>query len=74
MDGGYAGGSTWIKPKAPYDIPMRCLIPKDVDGLVMTGRNISAAHEPAGSLRVQGTVHQRVAVVRHLVDGGLVAR
>ncbi|MBN8477701.1 MAG: FAD-dependent oxidoreductase [Burkholderiales bacterium] len=54
--GGYAGGSTWIKPKAPYDIPMRCLIPKGVDGLVMTGRNISAAHEAHGSLRVQGTV------------------
>ena len=35
---------------------MRCLIPKGVDGLVMTGRNISAAHEAHGSLRVQGTV------------------
>jgi hypothetical protein len=50
-----AGGSTWIKPKGPYDIPLRCLIPKAVDGLVMTGRNISAAHEAHGSLRVQGT-------------------
>lgn len=50
-----AGGSTWIKPKGPYDIPMRCLIPKKIDGLVMTGRNISAAHEAHGSMRVQGT-------------------
>ena len=25
-----AGGSTWIKPKGPYDIPIRCLIPSDV--------------------------------------------
>lgn len=50
-----AGGSTWIKPKGPYDIPIRCLIPSDVDGLVMTGRNISASHEAHGSLRVQGT-------------------
>ncbi len=50
-----AGGSTWIKPKGPYDIPLRCLLPKSVDGLVMTGRNISAAHEAHGSLRVQGT-------------------
>lgn len=50
-----AGGSTWIKPKGPYDIPMRCLIPKTLDGIVMTGRNISAAHEAHGSLRVQGT-------------------
>jgi hypothetical protein len=50
-----AGGSTWIKPKGPYDIPLRCLIPATVDGVVMTGRNISAAHEAHGSLRVQGT-------------------
>lgn len=49
-----AGGSTWIKPKGPYDIPYRCLIPKKVDGILMTGRNISAAHEAHGSLRVQG--------------------
>ncbi len=50
-----AGGSTWIKPKAPYDIPLRCLIPKKIDGLVMTGRNISASHEAHGSMRVMGT-------------------
>lgn len=50
-----AGGSTWIKPKGPYDIPLRCVIPRDLDGLVMTGRNISASHEAHGSLRVQGT-------------------
>lgn len=49
------GGSTWIKPKGPYDIPMRCLIPKSLDGIVMTGRNISAALEAHGSMRVQGT-------------------
>lgn len=50
-----AGGSTWIKPKGPYDIPFRCVVPKGIDGLVMTGRNISASHEAHGSLRVQGT-------------------
>lgn len=50
-----SGGSTWIKPKGPYDIPLRCLIPKTLDGVIMTGRNISAAHEAHGSLRVQGT-------------------
>lgn len=50
-----AGGSTWIKPKGPYDIPLRCLVPKGIDGVLMTGRNISAAHEAHGSLRVQGT-------------------
>lgn len=49
------GGSTWIKPKGPYDIPIRCLVPKAVDGLVLCGRNISATHEAHGSLRVMGT-------------------
>jgi FAD dependent oxidoreductase len=49
-----AGGSTWIKPKGPYDIPFRCLVPAKIDGLLMTGRNISAAHEAHGSMRVQG--------------------
>ena len=50
-----SGGGTWIKPKGPYDIPLRCLLPLSLDGVVMTGRNISAAHEAHGSLRVQGT-------------------
>jgi hypothetical protein len=53
--GYHAGGSTWIKPKGPYDIPLRCLLPKGVEGLFLTGRNISASHEAHGSLRVQGT-------------------
>ena len=50
-----AGGSTWIKPKGPYDIPLRCLVPKGLDGLLLSGRNISASHAAHGSLRVQGT-------------------
>ncbi len=53
--GYHAGGSTWIKPKGPYDIPLRCLVPKGIEGLFLTGRNISASHEAHGSLRVQGT-------------------
>ena len=53
--GYHAGGSTWIKPKGPYDIPLRCLMPKGIEGLFLTGRNISASHEAHGSLRVQGT-------------------
>ncbi|WP_176084683.1 FAD-dependent oxidoreductase [Martelella sp. HB161492] len=53
--GYHAGGGTWIKPKGPYDIPLGCLIPKTMDGLLMTGRNISASHAAHGSLRVQGT-------------------
>jgi hypothetical protein len=53
--GYHAGGSTWIKPKGPYDIPLRSLLPKGIDGLFLTGRNISASHEAHGSFRVQGT-------------------
>jgi hypothetical protein len=49
------GGSTWMKPKGPYDIPIRCLVPKATEGLVLCGRNISATHEAHGSLRVMGT-------------------
>jgi hypothetical protein len=53
--GYHAGGSTWIKPKGPYDIPLRSLLPKGIEGLLLTGRNISATHEAHGSFRVQGT-------------------
>jgi hypothetical protein len=35
---------------------LRCLIPKQIDGLVITGRTISATHEAHGSLRTQGGV------------------
>lgn len=36
----------------PYDIPLRCLIPKRVDGLVLSGRNISGTHRAHASYRV----------------------
>lgn len=35
-----------------YEIPLRCMIPKDIDGLIITGRPISATHEANASLRV----------------------
>jgi len=38
-----------------YDIPYRCLVPLDVDGFLIAGRCISAAHEAQGSLRVMVT-------------------
>ena len=55
--GYHAGGSTSIKPKGPYDIPLRCLVPqKGIEGLFLTGRGIAAvSREKHGSLRVQGT-------------------
>jgi len=35
-----------------YDIPLRCLIPRDVDGLLVAGRCISGSHEAHSSYRV----------------------
>ncbi len=35
-----------------YDIPLRCLIPRDVDALLVAGRCISGTHEAHSSYRV----------------------
>lgn len=37
---------------SPYDIPMRCLIPKKIKNLVLSGRNISGTHRAHASYRV----------------------
>lgn len=37
----------------PYDIPYGCLVPRTVDGLLLTGRCISGSHEAHASYRVQ---------------------
>jgi len=50
-DGGY--GSHGIKAK-PYDIPLRSLIAKDVNGLMMAGRCISGDFFAHASYRVTG--------------------
>ena len=39
----------------PYGIPLRCLIAKDVDNLMMAGRNVSTSHAALGTIRVMGT-------------------
>ncbi len=39
----------------PYGIPLRMLISKDVDNLMMAGRNVSATHAALGTVRVIGT-------------------
>lgn len=38
-----------------YNIPFRCLYSKDVDNLMMAGRNISVTHVALGSTRVMAT-------------------
>ncbi len=39
----------------PYGVPLRACIAKDVDNLMMAGRNISTTHAALGTLRVMGT-------------------
>lgn len=36
----------------PYDIPYGCLVPRDIDGLLLAGRCISGSHEAHSSYRV----------------------
>lgn len=35
-----------------YEIPYRCLVPRDVNGLLVAGRCVSATHEALGAIRV----------------------
>ena len=37
----------------PYDIPYGCLVPKEIDGLLLAGRCISGSHDAHASYRVQ---------------------
>jgi len=54
-----AGGRGTLLERLPtggaYDIPLRCLIPRDVDGLLVGGRCISGTHEAHSSYRVTPT-------------------
>jgi hypothetical protein len=49
-------GGVWKVPKDSYDIPCRCLVPKEIDGLVLSGRCISGTSEAHGSYRTQGGI------------------
>ncbi|WP_158737029.1 FAD-dependent oxidoreductase [Alteribacillus sp. YIM 98480] len=39
----------------PYGIPLNMMISKDLDNLMMAGRNVSATHTALGTVRVMGT-------------------
>lgn len=39
----------------PYGIPLRSLIARDVDNLLLSGRDVSVTHAAFGSIRVMGT-------------------
>ena len=52
-----AGGGQAEKhsqPATPYDIPYRSLLPREVEGLLLSGRNISGTHRAHASYRVMG--------------------
>ena len=42
------------QPATPYDIPYRSLVPMEIDGLLLSGRNISGTHRAHASYRVMG--------------------
>ncbi len=42
----------WLPPGGWYHIPLRCLLPRGLDNLLVAGRCISATHEALGSVRV----------------------
>jgi hypothetical protein len=54
----HAGSDTrwvYLDEGATYGIPYRCLLPRAVDGLLVTGRCFSATHDAHASARSMGT-------------------
>ena len=49
-----AGGGTADSPSTAniYEIPYRVMVPKDLDGVLVAGRSVSATHEALGAIRV----------------------
>jgi FAD dependent oxidoreductase len=45
-----------VPPGEAYDIPLRCLMPKNAEGLIVAGRCISGTHEAHSSYRVMPIV------------------
>jgi hypothetical protein len=45
-----------LPPGEAYDIPLRCLMPQDAEGLIVAGRCISGTHEAHSSYRVMPIV------------------
>lgn len=48
-------GIELFMPPAPFEIPLRCLVPLGCDGLLITGRAISATHGANGGARHMAT-------------------
>jgi glycine/D-amino acid oxidase-like deaminating enzyme len=53
---GSGGGATGeLRSANVYEIPYRCLVPVNRDGLLVAGRCVSATHEALGAIRVMPT-------------------
>ncbi|MEA4845668.1 MAG: FAD-dependent oxidoreductase [Clostridiaceae bacterium] len=53
------GGRTqfyFIQNGGSYEIPYRSMVPKEIEGVLVAGKTISAEHEAAGSVRIMGCV------------------
>ncbi len=50
-------GARIVRPKQPYSIPYRTLIPRGLSNLYVTGRCISATHEAMSAIRIQPTCY-----------------
>jgi hypothetical protein len=56
-DHGPGGDTAWqyVPGGAVYGIPFRCLLPRDIDGLLVAGRCFSATHDAHASARSMAT-------------------
>lgn len=62
--------SNFVPVTGTYNIPFRCLYSKDIDNLMLAGRNISATHIALGSTRVMGTcgsIGQAVGTAAYII-------
>ncbi|MFD2420510.1 FAD-dependent oxidoreductase [Amycolatopsis pigmentata] len=73
-----ASGLTLVEPPAPFAIPYRSLLPKDVDGLLVAGRCLSATQSAMGAVRHMGTAmatgHAAGAAAALAADLGVLPR
>lgn len=72
-EAGGTGVDLWMPP-APFEIPLACLLPEQVEGIVVTGRAISATREANGGARHMGTAmclgHAAGVYAALVADGG----
>ena len=48
------GAQRKFKAKGTYSIPYRACVPTEIDGLLLSGRNISGTHKAHSNYRVMG--------------------